>query len=283
MVIGVSYVEQSNPTVNAPNARVLYEVVILGGTRSGQILTQVRAASELGGLDNFAETIFQPSSKDLTETPLQDHDGDIVFVSFIQGDQNYAVIIAADVGLNTTQRIGATSEDGIREIRQFNGFKIEVNKSGEYFLTRQGGTNVEGVFKPSEDEPEYRLENINGEKVTETFKSGLKIEKDGIADKVVVTSKEGAVVTIDGPGGVITLTHGNTTITIDSQGRISLTGEMVDLGAAVSDLVLLGLQTITAHNTHFHLQPALPGSPPTTPPTAPMPTSVMSTSVAVQS
>lgn len=341
LVIQTNFVNDQNFTVNASNPRVLYDVVILGGALEGHLLTDCRLLTELGNNTNYREIVLKASSKTLNEVPLQDHDGDIVFVAFVQGDQNYPVIIGLDSGLNTGELIGAKPEDGIREIRNFNGIKVETNSVGEYSLSRQGGVLEEGSLKEDSGDPKYKLELLDKEilkqtflsgmtqeydgeadSITKTFKGGLtlledgkndtKIEtfnggmvvssdgasdsisrtftnglvvtEDGVADKVTIATSGGAIVVVDGPGGKITLTHGATIIELDANtGKIALKGDFVDLGTAVSDFAVLAIELASAFNSHLHQAPQAPsGTLPTTPPVAPLPPSVWSTTVKVQ-
>lgn len=252
MVIKTKFVDSDNLTKNAPNARVLYDVVVFGGFASGQILTDCRLAQDLGGNDNYHETVLTPSSKNLRTDAMVDHDGDVVFVQFIQGDGGFPVIVGLDVGYNTANKIGATKEDGIRDLRQFNGVKTEITKTGETIVSRQGGTVVDGKFKGEEGLPQHKVELKDLELVTETFRSGLKIIKDGVKDKVTMEAG------------------------------------FIDLGKAISDLSVLFSELANAYNGHTHTMASHthpnngPASPAANLPPAPLPANVASQTVKLQ-
>jgi len=322
IVTKVNFVDSQNFTQDAANPRVLYDVVVLGGSASGQVITSCRLSTDLASNNNFHERGLKATTKALNETPIQDQDGDVVFVTFIQGDQNYPVITGLDNGANTQNDLGATPEDGVREIRQFNGIRQETNKVGEYTFSRQGGVVEEEVFKGDTGDPKYKLELLDVETLKETFKSGLirevdgeadvitktfdgglilsedgkadkytrtfngglTITEDGAGDKVTISTSGGGVIVVDGPGSKITLTHGSTVINLDAlTGKIALVGDFVDIGNSVSDFAVLFTELLGQFNSHFHQAPQAPsGTLPTTPPTAPMLPSVGSTTIQIQ-
>lgn len=288
VVTKVIYVgDPANVTNNSSNPRVLYDAVVLGGFASGQILSNCRLGSDLGGNAFLHERVLRACTKDVSNSRLSDADGDIVYVQFNQGHTGYPVITCLDNGLSTSGKIGAALGDGPRSIREYNGVRETINKDGEFIQEVKGGTpNPEkGGFAPS-SEPLVTTKVHKDEKVTRTFKSGLSVTEDGAGDKVTVTTAGGAIVDVDGKGGKITLTKGSTIIELDGNGdKISLKGGFVDLGASVSDFAVLFTELLTAFNTHTHMYvlPAIPAGPsPTTPPVAPMMQTVGSQTVKVQ-
>lgn len=149
MVTKVYYVDDPlNVTKNAQNPEIVYQCVILGGFKTGQTLTNCRLSSELGGTDNFSEIVLTPSSKPITNTRLADHDGDVVFVQFIQGHQGYPQIIATGNGIKDSS--GTKKADGPRKVSQYNGLNETINNKGEWIVTRNGGSldPASGRFKP---------------------------------------------------------------------------------------------------------------------------------------
>jgi hypothetical protein len=284
MVTKVVYVDDpANITKNAANARVLYDVVVLGGFASGQVISNCRLSSDLSGPENYWERILQASSKDVSKTRLEESDGDIVYVQFIQGHTGYPVIVALDNAIKISA-IGAKKADGPRSVRQYNGVKEEINKDGELTTSIHGGTATadKGAFKAAST-PLVTTKVSKDEKITTTFKSGMVMVQDGKSDKYTLTTQGGAIVEVDGKGGKITIKKGSTTIEIDGNGdKISLKGGFVDLGASVSDFAVLFTELLTAFNTHTHNAPQAPaGILPTTPPIAPMLQTVGSQTVKV--
>lgn len=263
MVVKVLFVDdKDNITTNSSNPEVLYDVIILGGGPAGQILSNCRLASLFGGNVNYYERVLKATTKVLNKDRLSEHDGDIVFVQFIQGHSGYPIITSLDKGIKTEYK-AATKEDGQRLQWQFNGIFEQITKDGEYCLIKKSADL-------KEDEITWKL--LNDEVSVQTFKSGLKITNDGINDKSLIETKGGATVEIDGKTGKITLTKGETIIELDgNSGKIALKGQIIDLGATVADLVTKFLELSTAFNTHVHNAPQAPlGIIPTTPPLAPL-------------
>lgn len=194
MITKVIYVDDPlNITTYSPNPRVLYDVVVLGGFASGQIISNCRLASDLGGNDAYWERTLRASRKKVSKSKLAEQDGDIVFVQFVQGHTGFPVITALDQGLNTTLKIGATKAQGPMSLRQFNGVWEQINKDGELILKIKGGKadSDTGAFAPSSTSLITTKFDKN-EKYTRTFKSGLAITEDGKNDKFAVANKAGA-------------------------------------------------------------------------------------------
>jgi hypothetical protein len=282
MITRVVYVDDpANISKNGQNPRVMYDVVVLGGFKSGQIISNCRLSDDLSGNDSYSERILRASQKEVSQTRLSDSDGDIVFVQFIQGHTGFPVIIGCDNGIKTTGLIGAKKSQGPRSLRQYNGVKREINKDGELIETVYGGTaNADkGSFKPASTAL-VTTKISKDEKATRTFKSGLKIEEDGKGDKLTITTTGGAIITVDGKGGKITLTKGSTIMELNGNtDKIALKSGFIDLGASVSDFAVLFTELLTAFNSHTHVGNL---GAPTSPPMAPMLQTVGSLTVKVQ-
>lgn len=293
MVTDVLYVDDTkNISKNSQNPEVLYQVVILGGSAAGQTLSNCRLAQYL----NYSERILTPTSKDITKDKLSQHDGDVVWVQFNQGHDGYPTIIGLGKGLS--DKSGAKKADGPRFIETYNGYIRNVNNKGELIETLTMGKVTEGKFVPNK-EPMITLEKLSTEQINTTFKTGLKITQDGKNDvitqkfaggmsatfdgkndKAEIKTAGGATTTIDGKSSKVTIKVGATEVTIDgNSGKITLKGEMIDLGSSVSDFVTLFTQLATAFATHTHIGNM---GAPTSPPMAPLLTSVGSQTVKVQ-
>ena len=284
IVTKVVYVDDpANITANGQNPRVLYDVVVIGGFASGQVISNCRLSADLAGNSTFYERILRSNSTELSKTRLSDCDGDIVFVQFVQGHTGFPVIIACDQGIKTT--VGAKKADGPRSVREYNGVREEITKDGEYILSIKGGkADAEhGGFAPG-TAALVSTKISKDETITTTFKSGLAVAQDGKNDKYTITTKGGASIVVDGTGGKITLTKGSTIIELDGNGdKISLKGGFIDLGSSVSDFAVLFTELLTAFNSHTHLVPQAPaGTLPSMPPIAPMLQTVGSQTVKVQ-
>lgn len=283
MVTDVLYVDDDrNISKKSKNPEVLYEVVILGGKASGQTLSYCRLASYLDGDNNYSEFTLKKASKDISKTKLSDNDGDIVYVQFVQGHDAYPVIIGMARGIN--QKIGTKKADGPRFIEGYNGVETLIDNKGQRITTMKGGQVKDGGFKPG-DSSVIKEEWNKDEKITTTFKSGLTVTADGKNDKVEIKTSGGVVTSLDGKGNKISIKAGSTEILIDgASGKISLKGDSIDLGSAVSDFVTKFTALASAFATHTHMVPQAPsGTLPSQPPMAPLLTDVGSQSVKVQS
>ena len=138
------------------NKQVLYDVVILGGVRNGQLISNVRCSYTLGGKNNRTETVLQPCTKweSIREKPEQG-DGDIVYVLFNQGDTSIPVIIAYDKNLQNSY----TFEDylGTGSSEQIQGIETNHSSEGEFSHIVKGGTKnpTTGEFEPEAQEKDY--------------------------------------------------------------------------------------------------------------------------------
>lgn len=270
MVTKIFFVDDSqNITKNAQNPEVIYQVVILGGAKSGQLLTNVRLSSDLGGDSTFSERTLKASTKSLDKVKLQDHDGDIVYVQFTQAHQGYPVIVAMGKGIHDAKS-GTKKLDAPRSINSYNGVIEEINNQGELKITRSGGTlsTKDQTFAPSS-----------------SFESKISLLQNEV---VTIETKSGPTVKIDGKNSSISIKAGSTEVLIDGKsGKISLKGGLVDLGASVSDFVTKFTEMASAFASHTHPFMYSAGPSPATgtsmPPSAPMPASVGSQTVKVQS
>ena len=305
LVTAVKFVDSpDNITQKSPAPRVLYDCIVLGGFKAGQPINNCRVMTTVGNNFNYYEKILKPTSKKFPDERLSEHDGDIVFVQFIQGKSSFPVIIGVDNGIKPNKAFGAKKEDGLRELREFNGIYENIDKDGVHTFKRFGGEyNAETLEFTVAEEAEYTRTIEKEEVVTETFKSGLTIKKDGMNDKITQTFKSGLVIEtdgtndkasvttsggvsmeVDGKGNKITLTAGSTVIEIDgASGKVSLKGDFVDIGASPTDFAVLFTSLLTAFNSHIHLVPQAPaGTLPSNPPTVPLLQTVGSTSVKIQ-
>jgi hypothetical protein len=287
MVTKVIYADDAaNITANSQNPRVLYDVVVIGGFASGQVISNCRVATDLGSNNSYEERTLRASNKELSKDRLSDCDGEIVYVQFNQGHTGFPVIVRMDQGIKTGPSIAATKAQGPRKLTQFNGVEEQIDKDGVVTQKVKGGTadSEQGAFEPAAAPVITTTIDPKLEKIIRTFKSGLSITEDGKSDKVTVTTKGGATILIDGTGGKITISKGSTSIEIDGNAdKISLKGGFIDLGSSVSDFAVLFTELLTAFNTHTHLVPQAPaGMLPSQPPIAPMLQTVGSQTVKVQ-
>lgn len=271
MVTVVKYVDdQQNITQNSENPEVLYDVVILGGLKQGQIVSNCRLSSDFGGNFNYYERVLPASSKRFNEVPLEQHDGAIVFFEFTQGHSGYPVIVAVDGGTKTVGKTGATKDEGPILRREYNGVFELIDKFGDYtYIKKNGEINTEtGQFEPntsgfslettikgSVETKKYNTdvitEEINGEEEKKilTFKSGLVLIIDGQNDNVKIQTNKGTNLLVDGSTDKVdVITNGGARAVIDGEndtvqlrdnasGEIKITGETIAIGASTAELL----------------------------------------------
>lgn len=298
LIIKVIFTDDAaNISKNSKNPEVLYDAVILGGQAEGQILSNCRLATYLGGNDNYAARDLTATTKPLSKTRLADHDGDIVYVQFLQGHTGYPVIVGLAKGV-ADKFSGSKKADGPRFLEVYNGFTTNITNTGELIRSLKGGKTTDQRFVADKEdlikEQWFKTEKIvrtyksglviteNGKEdsVTITTKGGLEAKIDGKGDKASFTTKGGVTATFDGTGTKLTLKAKETEITIDgATGKITLNAEFIDLGASVADFVTQFTQLATAFNTHSHIGNL---GAPTSPPMAPLLSTVGSLTVKTQ-
>jgi hypothetical protein len=264
MVTKVLFVDDpQNVTANASNPRVLYECVVLGGFASGQVISNCRLSSDLGGNFNFYERTLRAASKNVSKTRLSDQDGDIVFVQFVQGHSGFPVIVALDQGISTGASTGAKVSDGQIVNWQYNGINAKIDKTGNLTLTRKGGSYDEDakVFTPAANGQKIKV-NLSGQKITMTMGNGLVVTIDGDTDKVSINTKGGASAILSG---------GSVTLKDSGSGELKISGSKVALGASSAELLqqisdaLDKIATFlnSSDSTHTHMgNLGFPTSPP---------------------
>ena len=290
--------DRLNVTQNASNPQVLYDCAILGGFSEGQIITNCRLASWLGGQFNYAERVLKPNSKPLNEVPLKDQDGDIVFFQYIQGQKLAPIIVAMGTQPKDGDATGAKKKDGPRWVEQYNGVETTINRDGEYSLTVKGGElDMEAnTFKPSEDTILSSITMDKDKKVNILTMDGPSLAIDGTADSINITTNGGdkislakGTVTIENSGGImITMNSSGININGGSEAqitadRILLNGGMVQVGEGAGLHSTLFENLKSEFESHIHQVPqAMGGILPSQKPLIPLTPTVGSQSVTVK-
>ena len=264
MVTRVVYVDDSlNYTANSSNPRVLYDVVVLGGFASGQVISNCRLASLYGGNTAYWERTLRAASVD---SKLSQSDGDIVFVQFVQGHTGFPVIIALDQGVSTSGLIGASKSQGPRSKSEFNGVNEEINNQGELTIQVKGGSanQEKGSFTPA-GSPLATLKVSKDEKYTRIFRSGLSVTEDGKSDTVTITTAGGLTITYNGQTDEIKLiTSAGAELKLSS-GKVALGAdgiEILDKLSSLADYVATWATSVGAIHTHIG-NLGYPTAPPT--------------------
>tara|TARA_R110000868_G_C10973188_1_gene771486 strand:+ start:30257 stop:31246 length:990 start_codon:yes stop_codon:yes gene_type:complete len=278
------------------NQQVTYDAIILGGKKDGQIITNIKAAGVSGGQFNYYERIYRATEFLFSgpgRKPLKDHNGDIVYVQYINGVTALPVIIGAGVSPLDKDKTGAKKADGHILVDEYNGIRKSIDKDGNLKFQRFGGEwdSDKGRFKPA-DEAEI-TQSFTEQKITKTFKSGMEIIEDGEAELISFSLPSGTIITANGKDGVVTIdADGGTNqividkggeITIKASSKVKIDAPLVDVGenAAFSSTLFENLLSEFAKHTHNAPQ-APSGTIPTTPPLVPLISLVGSQSVKVK-
>lgn len=208
MVMDVVYTDDdANTTQDSDAPEVLYRVMVLGGPRDGQSFENARDLNIYGGVKNYSErpwkkartlTKQDPASQFSTES-LQELNGDVVYISFLNGDPDYPVILGGAKHAKA-EHTGATEEEGIRRVVNFNGIKLLVDRDGviEWSKTNGAHSPLTGEFEEEVGESESVKVTLNNERqLVLEYSTGLKVEVDGKDDKISFTLASGAVVVMD--------------------------------------------------------------------------------------
>lgn len=265
MIYRVYYTDDpENTTSGSQNPQVVYDVILTSGPLEGQILTNVKTASSLGGQFNFEEIVFRKASRPFSgqlRVPLNQQDGDVVYIQFVCGNLSSPVIVGAGAHPLDVTNTGATSEDGPRRVVEYNGVNTLIDKNGNWILTRKGGAydDVADYFTPNaRDTIEAQIQLLhnqinrnvgagtiteamdgNAQKYTLMMKNGLTITFDGQGDQVTIVTKGGATLTIDGNAGTIKAVD-------NAGGTLKISGGKVGLGASSAEVVNLIYQLAQA-------------------------------------
>jgi hypothetical protein len=292
----------TDDATNKSKKYVEYDV-LARDAKGGMVTYQnCRYIQDISGLNDFSEQVLEPNEVAIqgkldTSNFSSNMNGTMVVLAFLDGSFAKPVIIG---GFSHKKNTGATKADGIRKKSEFRGVEFFINKDGEFSITQKGvrkpdgkiSTPVDTSVKFTKDKKlvttifkDAIIQTFDGvaEKLDIKFKSGLKLEYDGKSDKVTYTTAGGPKITIDGAGTVKIEANGTLIIVDGNSGKISLTGNMVDVGAGASALAVLGPQMIAwlASHTHMGDGPSIPPAP-TSPPLVPPPTSMLSTTVKIK-
>jgi len=206
-----------------PN-EVLYNVMIIGGDRDGQIFSNARLMRSLGGHSNFEEktlkkveglTGLDPMTfplilPDLPVNEMSKWNGDTVYIQFLNGDVTMPVIVGH--AYHQAAEPEAAEGDGPRYRWKFNGLLKEITKDGEITWSKDNGSYL--PVAPNTANPLYpfvsQFAALPGQeqavKVTlgneYNFKFeymlGLNVVIDGLADEFGFTTTTGASIKLTG-------------------------------------------------------------------------------------
>jgi len=221
-------IKNENFTDGSKNPQLEYDAIIVGGINDGRTLTHIRdATSGLGGDNNYAERVLKAATKKemgISKTDISKNDGDIVYISFLDGDPMFPIILGHGTQFTEEDNTGATKEDGPRLLQEYNGVLQFINKDGEFSITRKGGEldTTTNNFEPGEGKASLYFMDKEG--------SMLLMANDG--SLLNLNAKDSEISLIHNSGHLITMTddeitisHSNgTEIITMKDGTIQITG-----------------------------------------------------------
>lgn len=221
-----------------------YDVMIVGGPRDGETVTSAVPHCGFGGTDNYLETTYKPASKKPDkDSPPHESDGSYVTLTFLDGHFGKPLITG---GWPRSKDFGISESDDVAVKGHFNGLDISINKDGTINL-KYGSTEI----------------NMDGKEGN----LDIKTSKDA---NITSTGKT----TIDSTGNVEIASAGS--IQASGAAGIGFTGPFVNLGSnGATEQAVLGNLLKSWLDSHVH-----PSD--NTPPTTPVPTSVLSSKVKVE-
>lgn len=217
--------ERNNSGGNSDPNEVVYNLMVIGGDRDGQLFNNARLMRSLGGFSNFDEIVLK-ATEGLTKADptsllgqtdpslrnIPKFNGDVVYFQFLNGDLHLPVITG--LGYHQAADAEASSDDGQRKRKQFNGIYTEITKDGEFTWSKDNGALVPTA--PNPDNPLYPYVNqfapfpgqdgavviTLGNKFDFEFayNTGLSLAIDGVDDIFDFQTAAGAGYTIDGLG-----------------------------------------------------------------------------------
>lgn len=254
---------------------VAYEIIIVGGPRDGQVFPNATTVNRFGGRHNFEEIILKktttllgndPASMLLPTNPMEQLNGDVVYIQFLNGDPRFPIIIGtarhptqpAETAQSSDKQRLQTSYNGVTKTIDKDGVVTWEKAKGKYVDTPtpdKEGNLVQDTFLADllEESVKVTLDNdfvwsmemlysakdplkveIDGktDKLGFALSGGLKHTMEGEADKATWTTKNGLTVTMDGTEDKVELkTKEGTSLVVDGK------GDIIDFKTAAGDSI----------------------------------------------
>jgi hypothetical protein len=241
--------ENNDSGVGTPN-EVVYTVMIVGGDRDGQIFSNARLIRGLGGFSNFEEvtlkavegatksdptSILAAGDPTISFTPT--FNGDVIYIQFLDGDLNMPVITG--LGYHQKAEPEATSSDGPRYRRKFNGVYTQISKDGEFTWSKDNGSFVPVLTNPKDplypfisqfaplpgQEEAIKVSLDNQYNLKLEFLPGLNAAISGLEDQLAFNTALGTKVSIIGKStdSVLLATAIGTAVNIEGGSKDSIT------------------------------------------------------------
>jgi uncharacterized protein involved in type VI secretion and phage assembly len=183
---------------------------------------------------------------------------DEVLVAFVHGDMRYPIVLAGlhnGVDKPPTER---TADKDQKLLRTRHGHQVLLDDSPGAEAVRV--TTSHGHAIDLDDTP-------GAERVQVTSEKGHTVHLDDVGGKVVVETSTGVSVTLEDSN---TVTVKGATVKVEAQ--------KIDLGSPVGEKLILGQRFMVLFNAHMHTLGPIPTTPPVTPMTNVMFSSVVEVS-----
>jgi hypothetical protein len=259
--------------LNRSKKYVEYDVSVRDAGGGQSLYKNVRQLTNLGGTNDHAETVLESNEfafegKLDSSNIFKNKNGSIVILAFLNKSIEKPFILGC---IAHPKRDGATREDGIRNLMEFRGLEVEIDKDGALRVSYNGSRAADGEL----DRPETSLTNLTidkdgrfriedneaqsvtldrvSKKINVTQKEGDEVvtdlEFDKPAEAVTLKFKSGLTIVCDGAGdkvsitttgGAMALVDGNSgTIELkdNGTGKIKITGDKVAIGASSAELL----------------------------------------------
>ncbi len=223
---------------NISKKYVEYDVLVNENRISLTTYRNCRNLDDFGGTNNFNEVVLAPSKEDSKSHTLMPSQklGAMVILGCISGRKGDSIILKAiqhpairqgnpntpvpsfqgsgnsdsrddDLKDLPTFQPGAATGDGQRILGEFNGFRWEINSSGELTAMFQGAKRDDGTIINPKVQPTILKFNIDGELFL----------LDNLDQEIKISPKNKTIRIASGDGDVITIDRDKHTISLGSQ------------------------------------------------------------------
>jgi hypothetical protein len=211
--------EVISPKSKSSISKLFYEYNVLvpqyeSGTVGTRLYRNCILMNGLAGGADHSKWKLRASTKPLTEAGKTD--GSRVLVLCIEGSNNQAVIIG---GLPDERAVKDDESKGHQYEFEFNGVNFQVNDDGSFICKQKGKTTNLG---------EADKDRNKG--------AGTSIEVKANGTYIVSTKDDNQSITID---------NSNNTIKIQSDKKVTVQGDKIELGTNASDPAVLGNELVS--------------------------------------
>lgn len=214
--------DNGNPSKGVGNQEVVYDLIVLGGARAGEQVTNARDICFLGGVSNYSERTWRacsnPNFQRESGTDIGKQDGDVVIFTFLNDNPLYPMILGGATHYQNNGLTGATSMELPRLLFEYNGINILIDNQGQLFVTHKGG-------------------------VADTSRGGFTPNK---AFESVIQMSEQQVIIKDNVGNIITVDAASKSIIISAPSAFNVSSDTMALLAKSSYSLTTKVVTIQA-------------------------------------